>query len=415
MMFRLLLGAIFSLSLLSAMPAFAQEAAVDAPVAEAQPAAEAESAPQAQQAEEVVQDGSVQAIETAAKQMILIDADTDTILASKDADSRMYPSSMTKLMTQYVVFQRLKEGSIKLTDSFTVSERAWRMQGSKMFVPIGGEIPLEDLIRGIAIQSGNDACVVVAEGLAGSEEQFATIMNDTAKKIGMNSSNFVNSSGWPDENHYTTARDLAVLGERIILDFPEYHHYSAEREFSYHNIRQANRNPLLGRTDLGVDGLKTGHTEIAGYGIVLSAVEPTDKRRLILVVNGLDSEKARAEEGAKLLTYGFKQFENKTILTANQAVTQAPVWLGNQESVALGVKADAVVTLPRIGRENMGFKAIYTAPLNAPVAADQEVGTLEVTLPNGEKKSYPLVTLAAVEKKGAFARIPSVIGHWLGL
>lgn len=404
MLFRLLLGTVFSCCVFLQYPAIAQDAVPAAPEA-----AVSESAVAAADA------AGGQAIETAAQQMVLIDIDTDTVLASKDADSRMFPSSMTKLLTQYVVYSRLKEGSIKLTDSFTVSERAWRMQGSKMFVPIGGEIPLEDLIRGIAIQSGNDACVVVAEGLAGSEEQFATVMNDTAKKIGMVSSNFVNASGWPDENHYTTARDLAVLGERIILDFPEYHHYSSEREFTYNNIRQANRNPLLGRTDLGVDGLKTGHTEIAGYGIVLSAVEPGTERRLILVINGLESEKARAEEGAKMLTYGFKQFENKKLITANQPVTNIPVWLGKQESVAVGVASDAVVTLPRLGRESLQFKAQYNTPLNAPVAAGQEVGTLAVTLPNGETKSYPLVTLAAVEQQSAFARIPAVIGHWLGL
>lgn len=404
MLFRLLLGTVFSCCVFLQYPAIAQDAVPAAPeAAVSEPAVAA------------VDTAGGQAIETAAQQMVLIDIDTDTVLASKDADSRMFPSSMTKLLTQYVIYSRLMEGSIKLTDSFTVSERAWRMQGSKMFVPIGGEIPLEDLIRGIAIQSGNDACVVVAEGLAGSEEQFATVMNDTAKKIGMVSSNFVNASGWPDENHYTTARDLAVLGERIILDFPEYHHYSSEREFTYNNIRQANRNPLLGRTDLGVDGLKTGHTEIAGYGIVLSAVEPGTKRRLILVINGLESEKARAEEGAKMLTYGFKQFENKKLITANQPVTNIPVWLGKQESVAVGVASDAVVTLPRLGRESLQFKAQYNTPLNAPVAAGQEVGTLAVTLPNGETKSYPLVTLAAVEQQSAFARIPAVIGHWLGL
>lgn len=396
MSLRLLVSAVLSLGLAVSTPVFAQEDGGEVAVTEAVPS-------------------STQGIETAAKQMVLIDLDTDTVLASKDADSRMFPSSMTKLLTQYVVFERLKEGSIKLDDKFTVSEKAWRIQGSKMFVPIGGEIPLEDLIRGIAIQSGNDACIVVAEGIAGSEEQFAKVMNDTAKKLGMNSSHFMNASGWPDENHYTTAHDLAILGERIILDFPEYHHYSSEREFTYNNIRQANRNPLLGRTDLGVDGLKTGHTEIAGYGIVLSAVEPGTGRRLILVVNGLDSEKARAEEGAKLLTYGFKQFEKKTLLAAGTPVTKASVWLGKQADVALGVKDEVVATLPRIGGNAIALKATYDAPLNAPVASGTEVGTLEVTLPGGSVKTYPLVTLAAVEKKGAFARIPTVIGHWLGL
>lgn len=353
-------------------------------------------------------------IETDAKQMVLIDIDTDTILAAKNADERMYPSSMTKLMTLYVLFDQLKNGSLKLSDTFTVSEKAWRMQGSKMFVPIGASIPLEDLIRGISVQSGNDACIVVAEGIAGSEEQFAKIMNDTAQKIGMKDTHFMNASGWPDENHYTTAHDLARLGERIILDFPEYHHYSAEPEYTYNNIRQANRNPLLGRTDLGVDGLKTGHTEIAGYGIVLSNQEPGTNRRLVLVINGLESEKARAVEGAKLLTYGLKQFENKTVAKPGDAIAQAPVWLGKASNVTLTVKDPVILNLPRLGRESISFKAVYDAPIAAPVAAGQEVGVLEITVPGREARQVPLVAAADVGRMSAFARAPRVIGRWLG-
>lgn len=381
--------------MLFATPASAQEAAVE-------PATSAS-------------EDSTPGIETAAKQMLLVDIDTDTILAAKNAEERMFPSSMTKLMTLYVLFERMKEGSLKLTDTFTVSEKAWRMQGSKMYVPIGAAIPLEDLIRGISVQSGNDACIVVAEGVAGSEEQFAKLMNDTAAKIGMKNTNFMNASGWPDENHYTTAHDLAILGERIILDFPEYHGYASEPEFTYSNIRQANRNPLLGSyPELGVDGLKTGHTEIAGYGIVLSNKEPGTDRRLVLVINGLDSEKARAEEGAKVLTYGLKQFENKTIAKAGDVITNAPVWLGKADSVALTVKDPIVINLPRMGREGITFKAVYDSPVSAPVKAGQDVGTLEVSVPGREPKSYPLVAASDIERQSAFARAPKVIGRWLG-
>jgi D-alanyl-D-alanine carboxypeptidase (penicillin-binding protein 5/6) len=322
---------------------------------------------------------------------------------------------MTKLLTLYVVFERLKEGSVKLTDRFTVSEKAWRMQGSKMFVPIGSEVAVEDLIRGISVQSGNDACIVIAEGLAGSEEQFAKLMNDTAAKLGMTQSHFMNSSGWPDENHYTTARDLAILGERIINDFPEFHHYASEPEFTYNNIRQYNRNLLLSRRDLGVDGLKTGHTEIAGYGIVVSAVDPGTKRRLVLVVNGLDSEKARAEEAAKLVTYGFRQFDTLQLAKPGDAILEVPVWLGEKDKVVATVQQEAKMTLPRVGREGIAFKAIYDAPVAAPIQQGQEIGRLEVALPGQTTvKSYPLVAAEAVERRSAFARIPAVIGQWMG-
>jgi D-alanyl-D-alanine carboxypeptidase (penicillin-binding protein 5/6) len=355
------------------------------------------------------------AIETAAQQMVLIDIDTDTVLAQKDADARMYPSSMTKLLTLYVIFERLKEGSVKLTDRFTVSEKAWRMQGSKMFVPIGAEVTVEDLVRGISVQSGNDACIVIAEGLAGSEEQFAKLMNDTAAKLGMTQSHFMNASGWPDENHYTTARDLAVLGERIVNDFPEYHHYASEPEFTYNNIRQYNRNLLLSRQDLGVDGLKTGHTDIAGYGIVVSAVDPGTKRRMVLVVNGLDSEKARAEEAAKLVTYGFRQFDTVSFVKAGDPVLEIPVWLGEKDSVVATVPADAKMTLPRLGREGITFKAVYDGPVAAPIKQGQDIGRLEVSVAGqAGVKSYPLVAASAVERKSAFARIPTVIMSWMG-
>ncbi|MBN8543084.1 MAG: D-alanyl-D-alanine carboxypeptidase [Alphaproteobacteria bacterium] len=342
--------------------------------------------------------------------MILLDATTGTILKEKNSGEKMFPSSMSKLMTEYMVFDELKKGTLQLTDTFTVSENAWRIQGSKMFVPIGEQVGVEDLIRGISIQSGNDACVVVAEGLAGSEAAFADRMNAKAKELGMTDSNFVNASGWPDENHYTTAADLAILGKALIRDFPEFYHYFSEREFTYNGIRQYNRNPLLGR--LGVDGLKTGHTEIAGYGIVLTAKEPVTERRLVLVVNGLKSMKEREQVGEYLLTWGFRNFENITLAKKDQPIIEANIFLGKADKVALTVREDVLVTLPKTEREKVSIKATYQGPLQAPITAGAEVGTLVISLPNGSKQEVPLVAAAAVEKKGIFARIPDVIGSW---
>ncbi len=347
--------------------------------------------------------------------MILLDADSNTILAQKHADERMFPSSMSKLMTLYAVFEELKKGTLKLTDQFTVSERAWAIQGSKMFVPIHGSVGVEDLIHGIATQSGNDACIVVAEGLAGSEEAFAQRLNETAKKLGMNGSHFVNASGWPDENHYTTARDLSTLALHLVHDFPEYYPYFSTPEFTYNNIRQYNRNPLLNRGGLGVDGLKTGHTEIAGYGIVLSAKQSASGRRLVLVVNGLSSMKEREQEGEALLNWGFRNFETVSLVKAGQVVAKAPVWLGDESDVELSVGEDVKLTLP-IGKASAATaKAVFESPVAAPITQGQPVGKLVITLPSGDTRNVPLLAAKSVEKKGAFARIPTVIGSWLGL
>lgn len=359
-------------------------------------------------------DGAV--LTTKASHLLLIDADTHTVLAEKGADARMYPSSMTKMLTLYLVFEKLKQGTVRLDTPFTVSEKAWRMGGSKMFVPLGVAVPLEQLIRGISIQSGNDACIAVAEGIAGSETAFAKQMNDTAARLGMKGSHFMDASGWPDPDHYTTPRDLAILAEALIRDFPGYYPYFGEREFEYNGIHQFNRNTLLYDASLGVDGLKTGHTESAGYGITLSAKEPASGRRLILVLNGLDSETSRAEEGKAFLTWGFRNFKNLEIVNPGQSVTQAPVWLGKEATVPLSVKEPLMLTVP-VGVQPGSIKLIasYTKPLAAPVATGQEVGTLKVVLPTGASKEVPLITANAVERKGFFGRIFAVWGSWLGL
>ncbi|MBN9543690.1 MAG: D-alanyl-D-alanine carboxypeptidase, partial [Alphaproteobacteria bacterium] len=226
------------------------------------------------------------ALETKAPHAILVDYDTDTVIFEKEADVPTVPSSMSKLMTVYVIFDKLKKGELKLNERFLVSENAWRKQGSKMFLHVGSSVTLEDLIKGIIIQSGNDACITAAEGIAGTEEEFVNILNEKAKELGLTNSHFVNSTGWPDDNHKMSMRDLSILSKHLINDFPEYYSYFAEREFVYNNIKQQNRNLSLNRFN-GVDGLKTGHTDAGGYGIAMSAQQKN--RRLIVVVNGLSS------------------------------------------------------------------------------------------------------------------------------
>jgi len=356
----------------------------------------------------ITADGST--IESAASHLYLMDYTTGTVLAEKAGDAKMYPSSMTKLMTLYLLFDRLKQGTLALDNQFTVSERAWRMQGSKMFVPLGGQIPLEELLRGIAIQSGNDACVVVAEGIAGSEEAFARQMTEKAKELGMTHSSFKDASGWPHPDHFTTAHDLAMLSRALIRDFPQYYHYLAEREFTYHGIRQFNRNLLLANTALGVDGLKTGHTEAAGYGIALSAKQAGDGRRLVLVINGLASESERAAEGERLLNWGFHNFDNLRLFAAGQQVTKAAVWMGKEKTVPLVVADSVVLSVPKIGRDAIKLKAEYNAPVKAPIKKGDELGMLKITLASGEVREAKLVAGADVEKLSFFGRIPRKLG-----
>ncbi len=356
----------------------------------------------------VAADGSD--LQSPASHLYLIDFTTGTVLAEKASDAKMYPSSMTKLMTLYILFDRLKQGTLSLDNQFTVSEKAWRMQGSKMFVPLGGQIPLEELLRGIAIQSGNDACVVVAEGIAGSEEAFARQMNDTAKKLGMTNSNFMDASGWPHPDHYTTAHDLALLSKALIRDFPQYYHYLSEREFTFHGIRQFNRNLLLSNTALGVDGLKTGHTEAAGYGIALSAKQAGDGRRLVLVINGLTSEAERASEGERLLNWGFHNFDNMRLVKAGQTVKSATVWMGSEKTLPLVVAQDVTISVPKIGRDGVKMAAEYNAPVKAPVKKGDKVGVLKITLPSGVTREVPLLAGADVEKLSFFGRIPRKLG-----
>jgi D-alanyl-D-alanine carboxypeptidase (penicillin-binding protein 5/6) len=347
-------------------------------------------------------------LDTAARQAFVIDYDTDAVLLEKNADERMPPSSMSKLMTMYMVFDMLKQGRFKLDGELPVSERAWRMGGSKMFVQIGATVPVEALMRGVIVQSGNDACVVLAEAISGSEQQFAEAMNDKAREIGLTSSTFRNATGWPDPEHRTTCRDLARLAKRIIADFPEYYSYYNERSFRWNDISQENRNPALARVP-GADGLKTGHTDEAGYGLTASAKR--GERRLIMVFNGLPTMRARAEESERLLEWGFREFENVSLFRAGEVVEEVPVHLGDRRTVPLVGARDVLVTLPRQWRRNLQARLRYDAPVAAPVAKGRELGRLEVSGQGVPPMSLPLLAGADVGRLGLVPRIPVVLGQ----
>ncbi len=341
-------------------------------------------------------------IDSQAREAILIDADTGVVLMEKDADVSMPPASMSKIMTAYMVFESLKEGRLTLEEELEVSEKAWRKGGSKMFVEVGKRVRVEDLLRGVIVQSGNDACIVLAEALAGSEEGFAEAMTEKARQIGLTDSTFANATGWPDPNHRMTARDLATLAKRTIDNFPDLYAIYAEKEFTWNKIRQGNRNPLLYK-GIGADGLKTGHTEEAGYGLTASAKR--GDRRLILVINGLPSVRARSEEATRLMQWGFREFDNYTLFKAGEVVDEAPVWLGVEELVPLVMTGDYAVTLARKERSKMKVSVVYDSPIPAPIAEGQRVATLVVSTPAGEVIEAPLLAGQAVEKAGPFGRL----------
>ena len=346
---------------------------------------------------------SAEPVATNAAHVYIVDFQTGSVLYDKMGEERLHPASMSKLMTVYMLFDALKRGDLKLTDTFHVSQKAWAMQGSKMFVDIDSDVKVEDLIRGMIIQSGNDACIVVAEGLAGSEEAFADRMNAKGKEIGLTGTNFTNSTGWPDDNHYMTAKDIAILSKRLITDFPEYYPYFAEREFTWHDIKQGNRNPLLYRSGSGVDGLKTGHTEEAGFGVSASAIR--DGRRIIMVVHGLTGMQERADEAGQLLDWAFRETGNYTVATQGAVLAEAPVEYGDAPSVPLTVSQNLVLTLPKADRQKVTAKAVVNTPIMAPLAAGQELGKLVVSAPNMPEFTYPLVAAKDVPEMGLSGRI----------
>ncbi len=344
-------------------------------------------------------------LDTPASHAVIMDFDTGEILFSKNGDTPMYPASMTKIMTVEMVFERLADGSLSLDDEFTVSENAWRLGGaasggSTMFLRIGERVTVEDLLRGIIVQSGNDASIVVAEALSGSESAFADEMNIRARQMGLETLNFVNSTGWPHPDHVVSARDLAELSRNQIATFPEYYAMYVEREFTHNDIRQYNRNPLLGRIE-GVDGLKTGHTEAAGYGVVVSGVRNGERR--ILVVNGLESEAQRAQESDRLLRAAFNDFRRYRLFAANDEAGRIGVLMGRGAQVAVRAPGNIDVTLHRSVRPDMTAAIVYT-PTAAPILEGQEVARLVIEAPGYEPRSFPLVAAHDVERLGVLGR-----------
>ncbi len=363
------------------------------------------------------QSGAAKGIQTTAKQAIIIDFDTGAVLFEKNADQRMPTSSMSKVMTMYVVFEAIKNGNLSLEDELLVSEKAWKKQGSKMWVEVGKKVKVEDLVRGVIVQSGNDATIVLAEGLAGSEDAFAIALNNTAKELGMDDSHFMNASGWPDPEHYSTARDLAVLADAMIRNHGDFYHYYAEKEFTYSNIRQPNRNPLLYQ-NIGADGIKTGHTEDGGYGLIGSGMK--DGRRVILVLNGMESDRERKMESARLMQWALNGFSNVTFFDDNKTLDDVPVVLGSKRLVGVAAQSPVTVSLPKLFEKDLKVEVEYKSPLQAPVTKGDVIGSVKVSVPKGAVHEVPLVAAENVGELSWFlkmiakARLLSTGGGYLG-
>jgi D-alanyl-D-alanine carboxypeptidase (penicillin-binding protein 5/6) len=347
-------------------------------------------------------------LDTAAKWAYIEDFQTGATLLEKQSDEDMPPSSMTKLMTIYLVYERLKEGRLRLTDELPVSEKAWKMGGSKMFVQVGTTVKVEDLIRGVIVQSGNDACVVLAEALAGSEDQFAELMTQKGKQLGLTRSVFKNATGWPDPEQKMSARDIATLARRIIRDFPEHYHYDSEKSFKYNGIDQPNRNPMVQKGT--ADGLKTGHTEAGGYGLVASSLR--NGRRLIMVLNGMTTMRERAEEAERLMDWSFANFENVTLFAAAEVVDRVPVWLGVDPTVALVTGRDLVVTMPKTWKRNANVKLRFDSPVTAPVSKGDALGKLLMTGQGVPPMEVTLLAAQDVPRLGLPARAMAVVTRW---
>lgn len=352
------------------------------------------------------------AFETSAKQAVIMDFETGEVLFAKNAFEPSYPASMTKMMTAYMVFERLKDGRLQLDDTFTVSENAWRKGGaasgsSTMFLNIDEQVTVDELLKGVIIQSGNDACIVLAEGISGSEEAFAAEMTARAKELGLDTLEFRNATGWPNPEHQISVYDLAQIAELTIRNFPEFYEIYSISEFTHNGIRQYNRNPILSSFQ-GTDGLKTGHTEASGYGLTASA--EVDGERRIVVLNGLASETDRATESERLMRSAFREFSIARPFTADDVVAEVPVWLGKQDTVPVLVAEDLVFGYTSVEKAELSSELVLNDALRAPIAEGQVVGSLVVTGPSGEIKSVPVVAGATVEKKGLLAQALQGIG-----
>ncbi|RFF27328.1 MULTISPECIES: D-alanyl-D-alanine carboxypeptidase family protein [unclassified Wenzhouxiangella] len=342
---------------------------------------------------------------------VLVDFHSDTVIAEREPDARVEPASITKIMTSYVVFSEIAEGNLSLSDEVLISEKAWRTEGSRMFIEVGTRVTVEELLKGVIIQSGNDASVALAEHVGGSEEVFAEMMNEAARNLDMSGTHYVNATGLPHEEQYTTARDVARLADALISRFPDFYAWYSEREYTYSGIRQHNRNRLLWR-DPSVDGLKTGHTESAGYCLVTSAMR--DGMRLISVVMGTDSEDARATASQALLNYGFRFFETYQLYAADDEISVEPIWKGEADEVSLGVDRDLFVTIPRGRYDALEARLEVEGTLTAPLAEGEQAGRVVVSLDDNDLADRPLVALDGVEQAGFFGRSIDGFRMWVG-
>ncbi len=351
-------------------------------------------------------------IDSSAEFAFVTDFASGKVLMEKEPDALMKPASMAKIMTVYIAFQRIADGSLSLDDTFLISEKAWRKGGSKTFVEVGKQVSVRDLLYGIVVQSGNDAAIAIAEGISGTEDGFAEEMNYVARGLGMSNTVFRNSTGWPDPEQFTTARDLNILATALIRDFPvdefpELYPMFAEKNYTYNGIKQGNRNPLVYGTQ-GADGLKTGHTEESGYGLVGSAIR--DGQRVVMVLNGMQSMKQRSSESRRLMDLMFREFKLYRFYGQDEAVDRANVWLGTQNKVNLALKEPLELVLARSDRRKLKVSVQWTDPVPAPIKAGQTVGTLVLELPSG-KTSYELLAADDVAALGMFDRVGEALKY----
>ncbi|MCZ4328878.1 D-alanyl-D-alanine carboxypeptidase [Castellaniella denitrificans] len=337
-----------------------------------------------------------------AKAWLTLDANSGQVIAAQNPQQTVEPASLTKLMSAYVIFDALESGRLKLDQKVHVSEKAWKTEGSRMFIDPNTEVSVDELLQGMLVQSGNDATVALAEAVAGSESAFAALMNQQAKALGMKHTHFMNASGLPDPDHMTTVEDLAILARALVRRFPQYRHYDSQKEFTYNNIKQSNRNRLLW-ADPTVDGLKTGHTQSAGYCLVATALR--DGRRVVSVLVGAASDAARTESSLKLLNWSFQNFDTVKLLDKDKPAVSARVWEGATETAGLGLSNALWVTVPRGRADDIKTEARYTQPLMAPLAEGARAGTLLVSLDGKELDQRPLVVLQSVEEAGFFGRL----------
>ena len=351
---------------------------------------------------------NLSALNSIATHAIIYDYQTNEILYEKNAFEKTPPASTTKILTSYIVFDQIKKGNLKLNDKFRVSEKAYKKGGSSMFLEINSMVTVEDLLYGIIVQSGNDASIVVAENISGSERAFTDLMNEYATKIGMKNSNFVNSSGWPHPLHYSTMYDLAVLSKAIIRDFPDMYKMYSEKEFTYNNITQPNRNSLLELYE-GTDGLKTGYVKDSGYGIVVSTLKKN--RRIIIAVNGLESRKSRVIESERLLNWAFRNTKLETLFKKGEVVKKTDVWLGTKNQIDLIVGQDILTTLKSEQKDSIDTKIIYDKPIEAPILKNQEIGKIIIEIKDKDTLEFPLFAKDSIKKINPLFRVFSAIRY----